>query len=347
MKLLRRTLVLINGILIVTMIFGYMRQFIDPGFASFLTIFSLLYPYIVIALMVSTILLVIVRSKAAWLSFLVLVLTSGNTIRQIGFHVQPHIPADSTIYTLTTLNIKNNFSHKKQDQRDNFIQKFKKKKPTFLVLQEISGGAINMVADQLGYPYHSHLKKSFRNGLLAIFSQYPIYDVQSIENSEGRTIALYGDIQAPQGMIRLVNIHLHTNAVTIRAGKFTAESFSKREGLRAFNDMLQSYSDNATLRLDEIDLINKEINDSPYPVILAGDANDTPYSPVYLKLLGSRQNAFVKGGLGFAQTYNGLIIPLKIDHIFMDDSFSIFNTQIEKISFSDHNPITTSFTFQN
>jgi len=290
-KLLRRTLIFINGILILSLLFGYLRQFTDPGQGSFLTIFSLLYPYIVILLCICLVLLLLIRSRWLWASLLALVLTSGNTIRQIGFHIQPDIPVDSTVYTLSTLNIKNNFRHKKMDQSTAFIEDFKKKNSTFLVLQEISGDQIRNIANAL----------------------------------------------------KLFNIHLHTNAVTVRAEKFTPESFSKKEGLRAFNDMLRAYSENASLRLDEIRLINSEVNHSPYPVILAGDANDTPYSPVYRSLRGNRQNAFVKGGLGFAQTYNGLIVPLKIDHIFLDKTFFVYNTTIEKIDYSDHNPITTSF----
>ena len=347
MKILRLALVTVNGVLITSLILGYIRQYFDPGFASFLTIFSLLYPYLVIGLVITMLLLILVRSKMAWVSLLTLVLTSGNTIRQIGFHVQPRVPVDSTIFSLTTLNVKNNFRHNEQDQSKAFIEKFKKDKSTFLFLQEISGGLIDQVAKELDYPYHSHYGNTDPGGYLAIFSRYPLNDIESVQNSERRTIALYADVDSPLGVFRLVNIHLHTNAVTVRAGKFSPESFSKKEGLQAFGDMLQSYSDNAKLRLQEIDRINDAIDQSPYPVIIAGDANDTPYSPVYLKLQESRQNAFVKGGAGFAQTYNGLLIPLKIDHIFMDNSFNIFNTMIEKIDFSDHNPITTTFSIQN
>lgn len=347
MKILRLALITLNGMLITALILGYIRQYFDPGFASFLTIFSLLYPYIVIGLVIAMLLLILVRSKFAWISLLTLVLTSGNTIRQIGFHVQPKVPEDSTIFSLTTLNVKNNFRHNEQDQSKAFIEKFKQDKSTFLLLQEISGNLIDQVALELNYPYHSHFGNSNPGGYLAIFSRYPLKNIHSIRNSEGRVIALYADVDSPLGVFRLVNIHLHTNAVTVRAGEFSPESFSRKEGLRAFGDMLQSYSDNASLRLDEIEQIFEAIQPTQLPIIIAGDANDTPYSPVYLKLHKSRQNAFVKGGAGFAQTYNGLLIPLKIDHVFMDNSFIIFNTIIEKIDFSDHNPITTSFSIQN
>ncbi len=347
MKLLRRIMIMVNTLLIISLILGFARQFVQPGHASFLTIFSLLYPYIVIALTVSMILLIILRSRWFWISCLSLVLTSGNTIRQIGFHVHPELPKDSSVYTLTSLNIKNNFRHNQQDQSRAFIEMFSTKKPTFLLLQEISGNQISNVSRLLEYPYTSHDNHPKLKGFLGIFSQHPLTNVRAIENREGRVIAIFADVSLPEGVFRLFNLHLHTNAVTVRAGNFSAESFSRKEGLREFNAMLKSYSDNASLRMDEIELIERQVIQSPYPVILAGDANDTPYSPVYRKLRGSRQNAFVKGGLGFAQTYNGLFIPLKIDHVFLDESFEIYNTVIEKIGFSDHNPITTSFRFQN
>jgi len=346
-KLLRRTLILVNGILILSLLFGFMRQFVNPDHGSFLTIFSLFYPYIVIALAGCLLLLLLFRSRWVWATLLILVVTSGNTIRQIGFHIQPDIPADSITYTLSTLNVKNNFSHNKQDQRSAFIENFKKKNASIIVLQEISRDQIENVATSLNYRYGSHQGSQLWSEYLAIFSQYPVTPIKSIKNFQGRDIALVTDISMPEGKIRIFNIHLHTNAVTLRAGKFSPESFSRREGLKAFNDMLRAYGETALLRLKEVELINDQISQSPYPVIVAGDANDTPYSPVYIKLKGNRQNAFEKGGLGFAQTYNELIVPLKIDHIFLDNSFFVYNTQIEKIGFSDHNPVTTTFSFHN
>lgn len=346
MKLLRRALILITGILILGLFFGYLRQYIKPEQANFLTVFSLLYPFIVIVLVICLLFLVLIRSKWAWAALLAIVLTSGNTIRQIGFHVQPDVPIDSTVYSLTTLNIKNNFQHNKIDQSNAFIKDFITKKPTFLVLQEISGNQLKNVASSLGYDHGSHHDTSVDKGYLATFSKFPLTTVKSIKNAEGRVIALISDITAPEGPLRIINVHLHTNAVTIRAENFTPESFSRKEGLKAFNEMIQSYSTSASLRMDEINQINKEVDQSPHPVIIAGDTNDTPYSPVYLALKGDAQNAFSKGGLGFAQTYNGLIVPLKIDHIFLDNALFIYNTLIDKIDYSDHNPITTSFSFQ-
>lgn len=347
MNLLRRTMVVINGLLIISLILGFLRQFINPGQASFLTIFSLLYPYIVIGLSLNLALLIMLRSKWLWAALLTLVVTSGSTIRQIGFHFQPDLPKDSIVYTLSTLNVKNNFWHNKQDQSSNFVLNFSDKNATFLVLQEISDVQIKKVANLLDYDHGSQEFPQLKNSTLGIFSKYPITNLQSIKNHEDRTIALFADIQLPKGKIRLFNIHLHTNAVTVRAGRFSPESFSKKEGLRAFNDMLRAYNENASIRLDELKQIDKKLKESPYPVIIAGDANDTPYSPVYRKLKGNLQNGFEKGGFGFAQTYNGLILPLKIDHIFMDKSFFIYHTLIEKIEYSDHNPVTTSFSFHN
>ncbi|MBY5957166.1 endonuclease/exonuclease/phosphatase family protein [Membranicola marinus] len=347
MNLLRRIVIVINGVLIVSLILGYLRQFVHPGQASFLTIFSLLYPYLVIALTVTLAVLIVLRSKWLWATLLILVLTSGNTIRQIGFHFQPELPGDSVIYTISTLNVKNNFWHENQDQSSNFVLNFSEKDPTLLVLQEISDVQIRKVAELLDYAHGSQDYPQLKNTTLGIFSKHPLTNLQSIDNSEGRTIAVFADIQLAHQTIRLFNIHLHTNAVTLRAGKFSPESFSKKEGLRAFNDMLRAYNENASKRLNELGRIQEYVTGSPYPVIIAGDANDTPYSPIYRALKGNLQNGFERGGFGFAQTYNGLILPLKIDHIFMDNSFFIYHTLIEKIDYSDHNPITTSFSFKN
>lgn len=347
MKLLRLFFITTNILLILGLLLGFIRQFVAPDQGSLLTLFSLLYPYLIIALSIMLFVLVSLRSKWFWASLITLVLTSGSTVRQIGFHFQPPTPSDTMVYTITTLNVKDNFSYNGLDQIPAFLNDFKNHKPSFLLLQEITENTARKVSQSLNYPHSSTKHKKITKGQLAIFSDYPMKVIKSVRNVEDRIIGLVAEIDLPESTIRVINLHLHTNAVTIRAGNFTAESISRKEGFNAFKDMIRTYGISASLRMDEIDLIQKEIAASKHPVIVAGDINDTPFSPVYLKLKQNLQDSFTKGGLGFAQTYNGLALPLKIDHIFVDSNFYIFNTKINKITYSDHNPMRTSFSLKN
>lgn len=343
MKLIKGSLIILNIMLFTGLFLGFLHQFFDPGHGAILTTSSLLYPYFVVAVFIVFILLVVLRSPWAWVSLIALVFTSGNTLRQIGFHFQRGLPTDSLIYSITTLNTKDDFTHNETDQKQAFLTDFADKKPTIMAMQEVSEGSIDGLRRKMNYAHSSFQKGLFPATGLAIFSDFPIKKVETLNSSNGHLIALICDITLPVNTIRIANIHLHTNAVTIRAGQFSPESISRQDGLRALRDMIRSYGETARLRMDELHMVRSAIDSSPHPVMIAGDANDTPFSPVYRKLKGELQDTFVKGGLGFAQTYNGLFLPLKIDHIFADSNFHIFKTKIKKIDYSDHNPITTTF----
>src|SRR5699024_11996581 len=70
------------------------------------------------------------------------------------------------------------------------------------------------------------------NGL-AVFSKFPLKNGRSIKNDDGQLIASSCDIVLPNGTIRLINLHLHTNAVTLRVNRFSPESISQKEGRRS------------------------------------------------------------------------------------------------------------------
>ena len=57
---------------------------------------------------------------------------------------------------------------------------------------------------------------------------------------------------------------------------------------------------------------------SPYPVIVAGDFNDTPVSYAYRKIRKGLNDSFVNSGYGAGFTYKGNYPPNRIDYILYD-----------------------------
>jgi endonuclease/exonuclease/phosphatase family metal-dependent hydrolase len=85
--------------------------------------------------------------------------------------------------------------------------------------------------------------------------------------------------------------------------------------------------------------IKKEINKSPYPVIVCGDFNDVPNSYAYAVIGKNLQNAFVEKGAGIGRTFSGISPTLRIDNIFIDKEFAVEQFIRVKKKLSEHFPI--------
>ena len=87
----------------------------------------------------------------------------------------------------------------------------------------------------------------------------------------------------------------------------------------------------------------ESIKSSPYPVILAGDFNDTPASYAYHIISKGLNNAFVLRGKGFSRTYVESKYPLRIDHILSSKSMKPRSYRRPALPYSDHFPVIVSF----
>jgi endonuclease/exonuclease/phosphatase family metal-dependent hydrolase len=89
--------------------------------------------------------------------------------------------------------------------------------------------------------------------------------------------------------------------------------------------------------------VKEKVNLSPYPVIVAGDFNDTPVSYSYRKIRKGLNDSFVSSGYGAGFTYRGKYPPNRIDYILYDNSLDCKVFNIFRIRYSDHYPIAAYF----
>ena len=95
-----------------------------------------------------------------------------------------------------------------------------------------------------------------------------------------------------------------------------------------------------TDRRIQIEIVEGYVAQSPYPVIVTGDFNDTPYSIVYERLRRRLRNAFEDAGRGFGFTLNRAPRYIRIDNQFYDPRLTVFSFQtLRDVPFSDHYPI--------
>jgi len=146
-----------------------------------------------------------------------------------------------------------------------------------------------------------------------------------------------------QDTIRLYNLHLASIHFKKEDYDFLNEitdNQNQQEFKRNTMNILSKIRAAYVKRRHQVGLLESHINDSPFPVIICGDFNDTPLSYAYRKISKGRKDAFVESGSGFSNTFNEQTFPaIRIDYIFYSPVFTAGNFKVHKIPLSDHYPI--------
>ncbi|WP_026474438.1 endonuclease/exonuclease/phosphatase family protein [Alkaliflexus imshenetskii] len=176
---------------------------------------------------------------------------------------------------------------------------------------------------------------------LAIFSKYPIVDGGAIRFENSLNLAIYSDINVNGKIVRVFNNHLESigfqeNELSVLDSLDFRMSDSQKQGLRNISRKLNRAF---TSRSAQAEALARHIGNSPYPVIVCGDFNDTPVSYVYRTMRGPLKDAFRESGSGFGGTYNGRLPSFRIDYLFHSPEFDAYNFRVFPVKYSDHFPI--------
>jgi endonuclease/exonuclease/phosphatase family metal-dependent hydrolase len=210
-------------------------------------------------------------------------------------------------------------------------------------------GELYRVADHLGpgSSRHGFVSKSLVNGAgaefgLAIFSRYPI--VGRGEISFGRLTqnhAMWVDVAGPGrgDTVRIFNTHLQS--MSLDEGDIVAAGSSRTGFEQKGRGLLRRFVRGAAARAWQADTLVANIRRSPYPVLLAGDLNDLPYSYAYSQLASELQNAWATVGFGPGNTYHGRLPPLlRIDQQFAGPRWQVLGCRVHtEIPYADHYPV--------
>lgn len=192
-----------------------------------------------------------------------------------------------------------------------------------------------------GYKYQNFLKnKTMREGgsyqTLAIFSKFPIVSHRE-KPTEQQNGLMYVDLLIGKDTVRVIGVHLYSMSLRLSTLIRQKEIAGiKRETKGTFSRIKNGF----TSRILEVNLLEEWVNESPYPVIVCGDFNETPYSYFYGRTRRLLKNAFEEKGEGFGFTYNKIPWFIRIDNQFYDDrKLTLYDFKTWKnIKYSDHNP---------
>ena len=191
---------------------------------------------------------------------------------------------------------------------------------------------------------HSFVSPSLTNRIgaefgLAIFSRYPIVRRGVIPFGKlTQNHAMWADLARARDTVRVFNVHFQSMSM---AESDIVAAKASRTGLRQkAPNLLRRFRNGAAARGTQVDTVLARVLRSPYPVLLAGDFNDLPYSYTYDQLADHLQNAWATAGLGIGATYHGQLPFLRIDQQFAGPQWQVLGCRVhQEITWSDHYPI--------
>jgi endonuclease/exonuclease/phosphatase family metal-dependent hydrolase len=242
------------------------------------------------------------------------------------------------------------------ETKQNMLQLIKEYQPDIACFQEMVGSdsirkAINYIPDIMEtdgfseYYYSYNPKLNFDGnhhfGIIT-FSKYPIINKQTISffPYDYNSIFQYTDVVKGADTVRVFNIHLQSLKFTNTNLEYIdSPSMKDEEDLKKSKSLISKLKKGFLKRKQQAERIRTEIDKSPYPVMVCGDFNDVPNSYAYNTIGSGLQNTFAEKGNGIGRTFSGISPTLRIDNIFVAQSYTVLQyTRINK-KLSDHFPV--------
>ena len=197
-------------------------------------------------------------------------------------------------------------------------------------------------ADSIGKVFARRMPYFIYEGGIALASRYPILDHKYVRFPDTSNDYLHADLLVGEDTVRVFSVHLQTSGIDQLRHRFRKDY--NRDA--PVDKMLGELEHNSKIRAEQVGEIRAEMDASPYPVILAGDFNDTPSSYTYRTMKGDMTDGFRDSGSGYGGTFRYLGGVLRIDYIFYDDAFEGIRYYMPPEDVSDHKAVVAELRFR-
>ena len=351
----------LNYVFVLAIVLAYLSSFIDPNLYWGFSFFGLSYPLLVIANLIFILIWIYLRQAYFLLSLFIILIGYSHIGKYIQFSNSDSDDSKKNAINIISYNVQNfskdNSGIFDKDVQEKTFQFLEEQNADIVCIQEYSYTGENIYAshaqlkDRLeanNYFYESYFKPGQGRVVgLVSFSRYPIVGKGIFELEAMRKFGIYTDLKIAEDTIRLYNIHLESIRLNADDYLYLTNTSSDQSDYKGDTRKIVRKIRMAFMkRANQVNLLNKHIQESPYPVVICGDFNDTPVSYTYHQIASKYQDAFVCNGSGLGNTLIGKLPAFRIDYVLYDKSFTTLSYEEMNIKLSDHFPLKSSFSIQ-
>lgn len=354
---------IINLLFVLALVLSYLSLYISPQKFASLAFFGLAYPFILGVNIFFVVWWLIRRRWFFLLSLVSILLAFQLPSRYLGIGKNVDYAEQDQIFKVISYNV-HDFDYYAQNYGtqneafDTITSFIKKERADVVAFQEFYSHDSNVdrftwlkLRTRAKYPfayrhkYNQHSKKMY----VALMSKHPIINKGVVEIAPDNIdiTGIYADINIRGTIVRFYTVHLASMRITSesqfleRTLRVSSEEEAK-EAASGLRRILSSMKTGFQKRANQVEVLKKHIEASPYPVVLMGDFNDTPVSYSYQQLTDELKDSYVEAGNGLSNTYNGRWPSFRIDYVLYDEHFEAVDYQRTKLNASDHFPVKAS-----
>ncbi|OIQ29676.1 MAG: endonuclease [Bacteroidetes bacterium MedPE-SWsnd-G2] len=329
LKFFDKLVFVLNTIAAITLLLSYVLAYLPPKQFASLSVLSLAVPFLIVLNLLFFLYWLFKMKRQLMLSLFVLLL--GYSYLFSFFKIsKSEIVTEEPNFKIMNYNVRlfNLYNWIEGDNVTAQINDFiLQKEPDVICFQEY------IRHDDIHLKAYNNTDKLFPKTSkcgLAVYSKYPIINANLIEFDNSYNNAMYADIVKGGDTLRVFNVHLQSSGINTDVDKLSESSSM------VLRDRL---SEIFKIQQDQAELVLKHKEQSPYPVLITGDFNNTAYSYVYRKIKGDFNDAFVQAGQGFGRTFNFKFFPVRIDFVLVEPEVNVLNFETFDQKLSDHFPI--------
>lgn len=343
LSLINKLLYSLNSISLFLLLLSYLSPYISPILFWPISFIGLIFPVLYTINILFLIYWIIGLKKPIWANIIILSIGISSLSNYLG--TSPNNTSAIENIKVLSYNVRlfNKYNWLTEPNIQSKIFDFLKEKNTdILCIQEFY--TADKIPD-LNYPYrHIGIQHKKRQWHMAIYSKYPQINKETvrIKDRSMNNTCIYSDLIIKRDTIRVYNIHLASNWFNTADYSFIENP--KKENLKkSLIGITKRMKNSYKKRAEEVEIIKKHMKESPYPIIVCGDFNDTPLSYAYHSIKGNLVDSFKNSGKGIGSSF--VKIPaLRIDYILHDEKLESTNYQKYNQILSDHYAISCEIT---
>lgn len=312
-------------LLILLLLSTLANAWVSPNYFGILNVLSLAFPYLFILHLALTIFWLFKRKKTAIIFLLLTVIFYNPVRRWVNFTPQNIAHSDKNEIKVLTFNVKYGSSGWPT------VKKYITDQNADIILVQERDTVTALRKDLVKYPS------------VILKTRHKILRQQNLINDDSRGNSFYADVDVDGKIIRIINVYLEPFRLNKNMLGLEEKNCHKKEKNKmsaVFSRLIPTFKAHE----EQVKKIRRAVDQSPYPVILAGDFNSVPNSWEYYNLGKNLDDAFVEVGNGSSTSFHDYKFPLRIDYIFSSKSITPLNYKVDySVKLSDHYPVIAEF----